>query len=72
MSDSQLPSEKRLVHFGPVYGRPVASSLALCDKAMSPPGSSKTMTRSLGMVTCDKCEQAIQDLITESVIRGQA
>lgn len=69
---STLTPEERVVHFGPVYGRPVASSLALCDKAMPPPGSSKTMTRSLGMVTCDKCEQAIQDLVNLSVQRGAA
>lgn len=73
MSDpTQLASEDQAVHFGPVYGRRTGQSMALCDLALPPPGSSRTMSRSLKMITCDKCEREIQDLVNTSVQRGAA
>lgn len=53
------------VHFGPVYGRPVGSSMALCASALPEPGASRTMSRSLKMVTCADCDRIIQDRMNE-------
>lgn len=63
MSDA-IPSDER-VHFGPVYGRPVGSSMALCDSVLPQAGRSRTMSRSLKMITCADCEQRIQDWMNE-------
>lgn len=63
---TQPTSEEKVVHFGPVYGRPTGTSMALCDSTLPPHGSSRTMSRSLKMVTCDKCDQAIQDMVNEN------
>lgn len=58
-----------VVHFGPVWGRPVAVSMALCDRTRPPAGTSRTLSRSLKMVTCDKCDQAIQDIVNAAVTK---
>ena len=61
-----LPSEERVVHFGPVYGRKTGQSMALCDIVLPPAGTSRTMSRSLKMIPCHKCDEAIQDLVNEN------
>jgi hypothetical protein len=58
-----------VVHFGPVWGRPVAVSMALCDSTRQPAGSGRTMSRSLKMITCDKCEQMIQDIVNAAAAK---
>lgn len=41
--------------------------MSLCDTIMPPPGASRTMSRSLKMITCAHCEQIIQELVNSSV-----
>jgi hypothetical protein len=67
-----LTSDERVIHFGPVYGRPVGTSMSLCDSTLPPHGSSRTMSRSLKMITCSNCEQSIQDLVNLSCQRSVA
>jgi len=43
------------VHFGPVWGRPRAKSMALCMENKDPGRESITMTRGGGTVTCQEC-----------------
>jgi hypothetical protein len=63
---TQPTSEDKVIHFGPVYGRRAGQSMALCDSALPPAGDSRTMSRSLKMITCNKCDEAIQDMVNEN------
>lgn len=42
------------VHFGPVWGRPVGQSMALCMGGKEPDREPRTLTRS-ATVTCPDC-----------------
>jgi hypothetical protein len=64
--NAPLSSEDKAIHFGPVYGRRAGQSMALCDSVLPPAGTSRTMSRSLKMITCDKCDQAIQEMVNEN------
>lgn len=55
-------------HFGPVYGRPVGESMCLCGPGLAP-GGGNTMTRSLKMVNCKKCDELIGDIVNLHVKR---
>jgi len=50
-----------LVHFGPVWGRPVSRSMALCMAQKDPGLESRTMTRSSATVTCPECLKLMTD-----------
>ena len=47
-------NDQEAVHFGPVYGRPSGSSMALCIDPTSRPAGSRTMTRR-ATITCHNC-----------------
>lgn len=67
------PSEKEItIHFGPVYGRAVGESGALCDRTPMKAGESKTMSRSVRMVDCAFCLIKIEKLVDEALSRGES
>lgn len=41
----------RRIHYGPIYGRPVGETMALCK----PAGSTATMSNAWHMVDCPAC-----------------
>jgi hypothetical protein len=53
--------DAELVHFGPVWGRPVSRSMALCMADKDPGLESRTMTRSATTVTCPACLHLMTD-----------
>ena len=58
-----------LVHFGPVWGRPVPSSMALCMADKAPGLESRTMTRS-ATVTCPECLKLMTDARSKKAAHG--
>lgn len=58
----------KLIHFGPVYGRPVGQSMALCAPEVVS-GESRTMTRNL-TVTCDRCLRILTNCNEPDAIRA--
>lgn len=61
-------SDEKLVHFGPVYGRPVGQSMALCAPKVDS-GKSTTMTRTM-TITCDHCLRILTNCNEPDAIRA--
>jgi hypothetical protein len=60
------------VHFGPVWGRPVSQSMALCMAGKDPGLEPRTMTRSATTVTCPECAKLMTDTrATHGLTKGQ-
>ena len=70
MSD---PTEKEVIlHYGPVYGRAIGESGALCDRTPMKAGESKTISRSVRMVDCAFCLIKIEKLLDEALSQGES
>jgi len=51
ISPVAVDSKPMLIHYGPIYDRPLGHSLALCE----PPGGFATMSNDWKSVNCEKC-----------------